>query len=160
MPIIPTDLHAQLRKTLLRCGPFDTDANLRSIFIDERLYPWREDVPEANARGKRVDTLIENLHDQYNPQGENALVLFLRVLADRTSSGDACHHEFMTLATQLAALPMDDSAPIGTSAVPTTPPGQNINVGGTGNTVTVIQQNAGDNATQIGQVTGDVNLKE
>jgi hypothetical protein len=48
-----------------------------------------------------VAFLIDALMDQCTADGNNALVLFLRVLADRTSRGDACHAQLANLADTL-----------------------------------------------------------
>ncbi len=111
---IPSELEQRLRKTLLRCGPFDSDRSLRAIFVDERIAAWREDIPDNTpSRGARVAAFIENLFDQSDAAGNNALALVLRVLADRTPSGDSCHRELAGLADAVQAIA---GAPGATSA--------------------------------------------
>jgi hypothetical protein len=100
---IPTLLQQRLRDTLSRCGLFDSAASLRTVFTDARIYPWRDSVPDSTLnRAERVAALIDALHDQANDQGDNALVLFLRVLAEQTVEATACHAELGQLAADLA----------------------------------------------------------
>lgn len=98
---ISADLLTQVRATLLECGPFDNSAQLRSIFIDERTSPWRNNIPEADNVQARVDAIISYLYPRSNVAGDNALVLFLQVLADRTHLSDSCHTKLLFLANQL-----------------------------------------------------------
>jgi tetratricopeptide (TPR) repeat protein len=96
-------LYQKLRKTLLMCGPFESDRDLRITFVDTRLFVWRDRLPEASTATARAQNLISFLIDKYNNQGENALVLFLHVLQEQISPNDACHSELATLAYELEA---------------------------------------------------------
>jgi CheY-like chemotaxis protein len=98
---IPSNLYRQLRTVLLNCGPFATASELNAIFVEKRLVPWRNRLPEANSPTARVEGVIDFLHDQYSNTGENALVLFLRVLSERLDSEDTCHHSLVNLADEL-----------------------------------------------------------
>jgi len=98
---LSADLYDRLRHTLLRCMPFDSDADLRTLFTDARLSPWRNDIPQANTPAARARGLIAYLHQQSTTTGENALVLFLYVLADHTHPADALHPQLLTLAADL-----------------------------------------------------------
>ncbi len=113
------ELEQRLRATLLRCGPFASDRALRAVFVDARIAAWRDDIPDNTpSRGKRVAFLIDALMEQSAASGDNALVLFLRVLADRASPGDACHNQLAQLAAALeGALPATgaSSSPSGAS---------------------------------------------
>ncbi len=106
-----------MRKTLLRCGPFASDRALRAVFVDARIAAWRDEIPDNTpSRGKRVAFLIDALMEQSAASGANALVLFLQVLADRASSGDACKNQLTQLAAALdGALPapVESSSPGG-----------------------------------------------
>jgi hypothetical protein len=98
---IPSGLYRKLRSVLSECGPFATDQELTAIFIDERVRPWRNRLPQADSRIGRVERVIDFLHNQYNDVGESALVLLLRVLSERLDPGDACHHRLAKLADEL-----------------------------------------------------------
>lgn len=98
---IPAELNRRLRSTLLRCGPFDSSRALSYLFIDARLSPWRHMLPEAASPTERIQSLIAMLAERQNPQGQNALVLFLQVLRDQMSPGDACRAELANLARDL-----------------------------------------------------------
>jgi hypothetical protein len=97
---IPAHLYSQLRTALLDCGPFATDRELKVIFADERLSPWRNRLPEANNPSERVEGIIGFLHSRHNTSGENALVLLLCVLSERLDPGDACHQRLADLASE------------------------------------------------------------
>ncbi|HOT93417.1 MAG TPA: hypothetical protein PLJ78_14095 [Anaerolineae bacterium] len=108
---IPPELSNLLRETLSRCGPFSTDRELQAVFVDSRISPWRENVPQASSRAERVEVLINFLCDKHDARGENALILFLSVLKDRAHPGDACHQRLMNLVDDLRsnASPADAS---------------------------------------------------
>ena len=98
---IPSGLSLQLRQVLLECGYLDTDMELSVSFIDSRISIWRTLLPQSDNRASRVEKLIDFLHDRYNNSQENALVLLLHVLADRTDPNDACHHRLTEMAIYL-----------------------------------------------------------
>ena len=101
---IPSNLNDRLRDVLPRCGPFDGNRVLTAVFADSRIAAWRDAVPDASAtRAGRVDALIGALWPQYNPTGENALVLLLQVLGDRADPRDVCHDDLHHLADEVAA---------------------------------------------------------
>lgn len=95
------DLSRRLREILTRCGPFDSNTSLRAAFVDARLAPWRDSVPEADSRAARVNALIAALLEQRNSHGNPALALFVEVLAESVASGDACHGELAALAAEV-----------------------------------------------------------
>ena len=86
---------------MLDCASFATDRELKAIFVDNKLRPWRYRLPQADNHLSRVDTHIYFLHNQHNVTQENALVLLLRVLSERLDVGDACHHHFVSAADAL-----------------------------------------------------------
>lgn len=98
---IPPNILDRLRTTLLDCGPFDSGPALRAAFVDARIWPWRDRLPQAHTRTERVDATVDLLHDKYTDQQENALVLFLRVLSERIDPGDACRQRLVELADEL-----------------------------------------------------------
>ncbi len=98
---IPPDLYRRLRNTLLRCGPFDSGRKLRATFIDSRITQWYDRIPVTTNPVECMDSLISILHDRCNSRQENALVLFLRVLADRSAPGESCRSELIKLASEL-----------------------------------------------------------
>ncbi len=116
MPI-SSSLYQRLRQTLLRCGPLESDRKLRARFVETRLRAWYDEVPQASSPAERAELVIEALSQRYNPQGENALVLFLRALSDYIPPGDSCHHELAALAGEVtealrqAPLPPADAPP-------------------------------------------------
>lgn len=46
---IPPDLFQRLHKTLLRCGPFDSNAVLYTNFTGARIVAWRERREKLNT---------------------------------------------------------------------------------------------------------------
>lgn len=97
---ISPQLHCQLRTVLVDCDSFVSDRGLMAIFVDERLSPWRNRLPQADNIIGRVEKVIDFLHNQYDAQGENALVLLLHVLSTRYDPGDACHQRLADLASE------------------------------------------------------------
>jgi hypothetical protein len=98
---IPPEINQRLRKTLLHCGPFASDNQLRAVFVDQRISAWREFLPSAPSPTERAEAVIHFLHNQFASTQENVLVLLLHVLRDRRNPGDACHEQLNTLATDL-----------------------------------------------------------
>ena len=106
---IAPDLLKKLRSTLLRCGPFASDAELRAVFRDRRISPWRN-LLSSGSRSKenRVDALIDLLCERESSEGqENALVLFMYVLVSRINSSDSCHQQVLELAEKLESTKQD-----------------------------------------------------
>ena len=106
MPAIPPELTHRLHETLARCNALESDRMLRAVFVDTRLAPWRDRVPENTPdRATRVNLLIAALCDK-----TNALALLLHVLAEDAHTGDALHGELLDLAQTLEAFPATDLA--------------------------------------------------
>ena len=102
-PGISPALYSRLRIGLLKYASLESDIALRSLFIDARIVPWRDDLPDANTAKQRVQALINFLYAQTNHQGDNALILFLRVLSEQHNRETACHHDLSELAAELEA---------------------------------------------------------
>jgi|GEM_PF-3649951 len=102
MPAISPHSYAELQATLLRCGPFRSDNALSPLFVDSRISQWRGMLPSRDNPAERVQAVIEKLAARHDAQGENALVLLLRVLRDRTPTNDACYGQLDALANELA----------------------------------------------------------
>jgi outer membrane protein assembly factor BamB len=99
---IPSDIHAELRESLLNCGPFESDRQLRTVFADARLSPWRHSLPQADNVTDRVGgTILFLVGKRRADTKENALVLFLRVLSDGLDPADECHSRLAELADAL-----------------------------------------------------------
>jgi hypothetical protein len=98
---IAPELYRRLQKVLLKCGPFNTDQELRAVFVDKRISSWRDKLPEATDRTKRVNGVIDFLYRQNNEKKEKALVLFLQVLGEQVPIQDICHRQLMEIARKL-----------------------------------------------------------
>lgn len=110
MPL-SSDLHQRLQAVLLRCGSFASDRALWMMFVDARLAPWQDALPEAASPQERVRAVIAALVDQSNAHGENALALLLRVLSENTPPGNACHWDLAELAQEVAEEKGEEPAP-------------------------------------------------
>lgn len=104
----PEDL-LQIRQLLLDCGPVDSNARLRAVFIDPRIHAWRNALPEKTNRQERVDSLIELLLTEYNSLGVSAVALFLQVLYERADERTACYGRLRRMSTKLG-VPIADKA--------------------------------------------------
>lgn len=98
---ISSELYNQLRKALLNCRLFSTHLELEAIFIDNRINAWRKEIPTANNYSMRIDVLINFMIDKYNANYENALVLLLDILIERTHPKDACYSTLSDIANKL-----------------------------------------------------------
>lgn len=97
---IPNHIGYRLRQVLLGCCPQNRET-LRAIFYDDRISPWRDQLPEAHSDADRVDRVIALLYTKSNAAQENALVLFLRVLRDRHDPNDNCYRQLNELSNEL-----------------------------------------------------------
>ncbi len=95
------ELLADLRNVLLDCGPFYSAADLRAVFVDERIRPWRDNLPEASNTTGRVDAVVSYLIDRRNRSGESALLLLVQVLRDRANKSEDCYDRLDAMAGRL-----------------------------------------------------------
>ncbi|MBE9212834.1 caspase family protein [Plectonema cf. radiosum LEGE 06105] len=99
---IPPQLHKRLRNVLLECEQFESDRNLKTIFTNESLRPWRSSLPQADSLNSRVDYLIAFLvNKRRSDTKENALVLFVRLLSELIDEADNRHQQLKHLAAEL-----------------------------------------------------------
>lgn len=101
---VPENLFPSLRQTLLQCVEFLEPLQLRAVLSNTLLTPWQHSLPVANNPSAQVDLTINHLADQYRANGENALVLLLRVLATRYDSSVDIHGQLLNLAERLERL--------------------------------------------------------
>ncbi len=100
---IPSHLVIALREILADCEPFETNRGLRDLFLDKRIAPWRDSVPQSDSLIGRVDSAVAYLHDKRHRDGSNALVLMLLALTDKIDQDDDRHARLENLASQLTA---------------------------------------------------------
>jgi formylglycine-generating enzyme required for sulfatase activity len=98
---ISSPLLAELRNVLLECGPISDHQQLKAIFADASIFPWRSGLPETDDEASRVDSLIDYLAPEYDIRGENALVLFLRAVSNGVANENICHGQLLGLAELL-----------------------------------------------------------
>ena len=98
---LPPEVLKSLRATLLQCDPLASDAQLRAVFVDERIAPWKYSIPEAQTIDDRVNGLIYTLSGRKDNQQRSALALALRVLADQVDEKDCNHDQLKKLAETL-----------------------------------------------------------
>ncbi len=83
---LSSQLLAELRKGLMACEEVRDSGRLYSIFGEDMLRPWQSGLPEAGSLAARVDLLISYLSEKRRVTGENALVLLLQELLNRSDS--------------------------------------------------------------------------
>lgn len=98
---IPQSLMLALRQALIVCDEFYSPRQLYAVFGVNELKPFQIGLPEANNPRERIDLTINYLQDQYRSSGENALILFMQVLADHYDLEDERHSRLLNLAEQL-----------------------------------------------------------
>lgn len=88
----------RLRAVLLACGPFNSDQELQTLFVDPRLRAWRNRLPEASVAAERVDAFLQFIQDKRNSDNdEDGLLLFLQLLSERLDPADSCRQELLDL---------------------------------------------------------------
>lgn len=80
---IAGDLLDELRKTLRKNTVFQSDSELKGVFVDARLSPWRFVIPGANNETQRANAFIAKFYDTKTRDGISVLVLFLQVLHEQ-----------------------------------------------------------------------------
>lgn len=114
---IPPQLRRQLRHTLLDCGPFASNDDLRHVFVDERIAPWANGLPQVNSKQRRVDAIIDYLIKQTRADtGENVLLLFVHVIRESTHPQKGCYRKLSELAHALHDALQGDTNNLGRSA--------------------------------------------
>jgi hypothetical protein len=76
------ELYAAIRQALIRTTAFGSNQDVRNLFVDPRLAPWRHNVPESGSPAGRASAVMAYLHDRANVQGQKALALLLQVLGE------------------------------------------------------------------------------
>ncbi len=97
---VSQDWSERLIDTLPKCEVFESDAALKDIFADPRLSPWREALPDAPTRNKRLAGTIEYLWDKRDSAGNPAFLLFLRVLSERDPA-QVCRHNLTEMVDEI-----------------------------------------------------------
>jgi hypothetical protein len=103
MPGLPVSLLRKLKESLLDCGPFDNHLVLVSVFADDRIAPWKNQVPEADNKRTRVDLFVSEFLHRKNRAGQSVLMLFLQALHDQAVEEDACLQRLSDIAIEVAA---------------------------------------------------------
>lgn len=98
---IPPSLYTRLCTVLASCELFASDEALRAVFVDERIAPWRDRLPQTRSPYDRILTTIDFLSSRFTTTQHNALVIFLRVLAEHIDPRDGCHNSLLELADTL-----------------------------------------------------------
>ena len=97
---LPGELCDRLELTLLTCAPINA-TELRALFVDNRVSQWKGDIPITQSPVTRARTIIETLFSQENTLHENALILLLYVLRDRTDINNSCYRRLSLLAQDI-----------------------------------------------------------
>lgn len=103
MPGLPAPLLKKLRESLLDCGPFGSHRTLVSVFTDNRIAPWKNQVSDADNKRERVDLFVSDFLDRKNRARQSVLVLFLQALHDQAEEEDECLQRLNDIAIEVAA---------------------------------------------------------
>ncbi len=100
---LPSRLYFSLRTYLLHCGPFHSADALQSLFVDERIHAWYNEIAFGQMMpSERVRIVIDKLYSRSSPAGDNALCQFLLVLVDMIDPGDVCKANLEALHADLS----------------------------------------------------------
>src|SRR5579885_2224412 len=83
---LPGSFLRRLQGALESCEEFSSIEELKTVFLDERLFPWRHRLKERDTVSKRVTVVTTDLYPETN-DGTSVLLLLLIVLRDRTPEG-------------------------------------------------------------------------
>lgn len=96
---LPGELCDRLEMGILHCCD-----DLVPLFIDQRISLWRDRLPEVSTAINLARAVLCFLFGEYNADGDNALVLFLDVLRDRTNPENACYRRLYLLRCDLSVV--------------------------------------------------------
>lgn len=85
---LSADLLQSLRSTLRNYNEFSNNKTLETVFIDNRISQWRDQLPQPDQKEARVEQLILLLLNKHSRDEKSALLLFLEVLLSRSNSTD------------------------------------------------------------------------
>lgn len=94
---LPSNLYQQIRRAFIASGQFETDNQVKNLFVDARLSPWRNRLPLSGNLDERVDSVIRLLDQKFNSRGEPGLISLIMVLLDRVHPEDICHSQLTAL---------------------------------------------------------------
>jgi hypothetical protein len=112
MPGLPAPLIKKLRESLLDCGPFGSHRTLVSVFTDDRIAPWKNEISDADSSRERVNLFVSDFLNRKNRDGQSVLVLFLQALHDQAVEEDACLQRLSDLAIEVAAAISSELPPL------------------------------------------------
>lgn len=95
--ILPSELLRKSRDILLKCDELSSYEALRAVFVWQELAPFRDLLPMADNMSDRVNLTIDLLLNKISEDGRPVFSLFLAVLRERYSRGDALHSELTEL---------------------------------------------------------------
>jgi len=99
---IEPELSKRIHNKLLECSEFESDSKLRAIFVDARISPWQDHVPQAATAKALVQATVAFLNGKTHADtGENGLVLLLLVLSDQRDPKDQLCQDLIQLANEL-----------------------------------------------------------
>jgi len=124
---IEPNLYVRLQETLLKCNEFKSDSQLKAIFVDSRIIPWKNQLSITATPQERVQAVIALLSEQTSHKtSENGLVLLLRVLSKQIDSEAKLHHDLVDLADELETTKLEGKKPKPANEVPTQGSGMEI----------------------------------
>jgi 8-oxo-dGTP pyrophosphatase MutT (NUDIX family) len=100
--MLTPDMKNRLKAVLLSCDKFQSSRQLQTVFSDNRLIPWKFSVPEGQTVSERIDNTVDWLIGRYHRNGENALVVFLKVLGESIHYNDANYQKLIDLADEVS----------------------------------------------------------
>lgn len=109
---LPGAVLRKLSETLVECGPFGAQETLLAVFADERIAPFRNQIPVAQNADQRARLFISQFLNTTNRGGQCVLVLFLQALNDQVRKYDSCHEQLNDVAIEVAVALSNDLPPL------------------------------------------------
>src|SRR6266849_2625132 len=97
---LPSDLYQRCRDVLLTCDEFESNEKLRTVFVVEKLFPYRAGLPQIDDITSRVDRCIDYLLSKRR-KGEPVLAIFLEELRDRYAKVDSLYADLDQLVREV-----------------------------------------------------------
>jgi hypothetical protein len=93
MLVLSGELLERCRAVLIQTGHFDTDGQVRDLFVVKELVMNQNKLKNADSREDRAGKTITLLLSESSEKGHPLLLLLLKLLIDRTNKNTGLHRD-------------------------------------------------------------------
>ena len=98
---LSAELNRECRAAFLQCHEFDSDAELKVVFVTSELRPFQSGLPQTISKEARSSQVLAYLVEKQLSDGRSVLPIFLQELAHRRDPMDIQHNILKELAKSI-----------------------------------------------------------